>query len=73
MTASEFYQTEWPSLIVYESMSDSEIIELIARFALLKCAEQRQICADNAELAWDEYNEIYIDKNSILNQPSPKM
>ena len=48
MTAQEFYQTEWPSFSEYSNMTDSEIIELIKKFALLKCEEQRSLCSEYA-------------------------
>ena len=47
--------------------------QVAIKFAKLKCQEQRQICADNANTYSDMGGYTFVDKNSILNAPAPEI
>lgn len=80
MTALEFLKSGlFPNIDNFDVMSvtKTELIDLLQQFALLKCAEQREICAEYAERI-DDSPEAYVtdyivDKDSILNAPNPEM
>ena len=74
MTAREFisngkvrYHQDEPTVSI------EELVEWLEEFALLKCAEQRDICAEEADLDGDEGDRLWIDKDSIINSPNPEM
>lgn len=79
MTASEFIKSKFPNFWLSKELTENEMIELIKEFALLKCAEQREICNDNAfgEFQgatgdeWYSKNDVQIF--GIINSPNPKM
>lgn len=68
MTAQDFFNERFQHGI-HEILGTSEVLQLMKAFALLKCAEQREICADNAHKNNDFFK--VIDQESILNAPNP--
>ena len=66
MTVAEFIQEKqmYPEHIYFKI---DDIIQFLQEFALLKCAEQRAICAN--ELVSTGSN----NRSNILNSPTPEM
>ena len=68
MTALEF---TLENFAIDEVLTRKGLAKLLSEFALLKCAEQREICAKTAD---DQYEDIgSIDSVWILNSPNPEM
>lgn len=68
----DFKYSIYKSWLIY----DSTIVELIVKEAMKRyaedaCKEQRQICADNARTGLTPTS-IIVDKNTILQSPTPK-
>lgn len=78
MTVETFIQSKqlYPEHIYFEI---NDVIKWIKEFTLLKCAEQREICAENATGQIDQFrnfedhDDVIIDRDSILNSENPKM
>lgn len=50
------------------------IIEAMKEYASIKCAEQRQLCLDNASVSWENEDDGYLlNSETILNAPEPPM
>jgi hypothetical protein len=78
MTAEELIENKHPIMTEQNDWwwYESKIIEVMKEYARIKCAEQRKICAEYAEMDVDDTDymnlKMVIVKDSILNAPEPK-
>ncbi len=49
-----------------------DVIEAMKDYAIIMCEKQREICAENAELWYDESDNCRVDKELIINSPLPE-
>lgn len=81
MKAEEFLKSIYGDEIESPLFPTDEILELLRQFGSIKCKEQREICADNAD---SDYNfignrdenshiEVYVLRHSIIDCPEPEM
>lgn len=89
MTAEEFFDKNIKDLDGKETKNSivffykDSIVNAMKEFAQLKCAEQRQICADNADADYNVTDyfdrvtganiEVYVIKSSILDAKEPEI
>lgn len=79
MTIENYLDNGWPYEITEQQFEDLK--EFIKRIVVIKCKEQRKICADNADADYNfignrdenSHIEVYVLKESILNAPEPEM
>jgi len=76
MIASEFLKDRqhYADSVFFDS---NDVIKFLKEFALLKCAEQREICANEATITNDygSGGELFdcVDRDAIINSPNPEM
>ena len=68
MTAIEFLEINGLNSIPYRQ----DVLDVMKEFAIYCCEKQREICAENAELWYDESDNCRVDKELIINSPLPE-
>lgn len=75
--AKAYGYNEWKTKIHEngDEFMENIIIEVAALYATEACREQREICAEHAEVYYPASNNLNptIDPKSIKNAPEPKM
>lgn len=72
MTAEEIIDNchrneEYPSYI-----HELDVVEAMKKYASIKCAQQRQLCLDNASVSWENEDDGYLlDSETILKASEP--
>lgn len=51
---------------------DTDIEELLRKFAIEMCKKQKQICLNNATARIEDYDDAVVNVYSILNSPLPE-
>ena len=48
------------------------VLQAMNEYSVLMCEKQREICAENAELWYDESDNCRVDKELIIKSPLPE-
>ena len=65
MTAIEFLEINGLNSIPYRQ----DVLDVMKEFAIYCCEKQREICAENAKIWYDESDNCRVDKQLITNSP----